>query len=88
MPGGDLATVLREIGLLSDKSPLKPAAISSAVPVCSTYTFGSQAAHWVAAGQCDCIYYHNTYLTDFPIVGALIENARVCEGSRSCSKRF
>ena len=46
--------------------------IAVAVPVCSTYTFGSQAGHWVAAGQCDCIYYHNTYLWDFPIVGALI----------------
>src|SRR5438552_3305645 len=46
--------------------------VAAAAPVCSTYAFGSQAAHWVAAGQCDCIYYHNTYLTDFPIVGALI----------------
>jgi cephalosporin-C deacetylase-like acetyl esterase len=46
--------------------------VAAAAPVCSTYTFGSQAAHWVAAGQCDCIYFHNTYLTDFPIVGALI----------------
>jgi cephalosporin-C deacetylase-like acetyl esterase len=46
--------------------------IAAAVPVCSTYTFGSQAAHWVAAGQCDCIYFHNTFLSDFPIVGALI----------------
>jgi len=40
--------------------------------VCSTFTFGSQAAHWVANGQCDCIYYHNTYGWDFPVVGALI----------------
>jgi cephalosporin-C deacetylase-like acetyl esterase len=46
--------------------------IAAAAPVCSTYTFGSQAAHWVAAGQCDCIYFHNTYLQDFPLVGALI----------------
>src|SRR5436189_53122 len=46
--------------------------VTAAAPVCSTYTFGSQAAHWVAAGQCDCIYFHNTYLEDFPIVGALI----------------
>ena len=46
--------------------------IAAAAPVCSTYTFGSQAAHWVAAGQCDCIYFHNTYLEDFPVVGALI----------------
>src|SRR5437667_6707424 len=46
--------------------------IAVAAPVCSTYTLGSQAAHWVAAGQCDCIYFHNTYLEDFPSVGALI----------------
>jgi cephalosporin-C deacetylase-like acetyl esterase len=46
--------------------------IVAVAPVCSTYTFGSQAAHWVAAGQCDCIYFHNTYLSDFPLVGALI----------------
>src|SRR6266699_2584127 len=46
--------------------------IAAAAPVCSTFTLGSQAAHWIASGQCDCIYYHNTYLVDFPIVGALI----------------
>lgn len=46
--------------------------VAAAVPVCSTITFGSQAAHWTAAGQCDCIYYHNTYLWDFPMVAALI----------------
>jgi cephalosporin-C deacetylase-like acetyl esterase len=46
--------------------------IAAAAPVCSTYVFGSQAAHWVASGQCDCIYFHNTFLQDFPIVGALI----------------
>jgi len=46
--------------------------VAAAVPGVSTYTFGSQAAHWVAAGQCDCIYFHNTFLRDFPIVGALI----------------
>lgn len=46
--------------------------IAAAVPVCSTFTFGSQAEHWLARGQCDCIYYHNTYEWDFPIVGALI----------------
>src|SRR5205814_1100465 len=46
--------------------------IAAAAPVCSTFTFGSQAAHWVARGQCDCIYYHNTYAWDFPVVGALI----------------
>jgi cephalosporin-C deacetylase-like acetyl esterase len=52
--------------------------IAAAVPVCSTYTFGSQAAHWVASGQCDCIYFHNTFLEDFPIVGALIAPRPLC----------
>ncbi len=46
--------------------------IAAAAPVCSTFTFGSQAEHWLAAGQCDCIYYNNTYAWDFPIIGALI----------------
>jgi len=46
--------------------------VAAAAPVCSTYAFGSQAANWVASGQCDCIYFHNTYMEDFPIVGALI----------------
>ena len=46
--------------------------VAAAAPVCSTITFGSQAQHWRAFGQCDCIYYPNTYLQDFPVVGALI----------------
>src|SRR6266542_1862939 len=46
--------------------------VAAAAPVCSTFTFGSQAAHWLASGQCDCIYYHNTYQWDFPAVAALI----------------
>lgn len=46
--------------------------IAAAAPVCSTITYGTQAEHWRAFGQCDCIYYHNTYQLDFPIVGALI----------------
>ena len=46
--------------------------IAVAVPVCGTFTFGSQAKHWRASGQCDCIYYHNTFLTDLSIVAALI----------------
>ncbi len=58
--------------------------IAAAVPVCSTFTFGSQADHWVASGQCDCIYYHNTYLTDFPVVGALIapRPLMICSGRK------
>jgi cephalosporin-C deacetylase-like acetyl esterase len=46
--------------------------VAAAAPVCSTFTYGSQAAKWLASGQCDCIYYHNTYAQDFPMVGALI----------------
>ena len=46
--------------------------IAVAAPSCSTFTYGSQAEHWLASGQCDCIYYINTYGWDFPMVGALI----------------
>lgn len=46
--------------------------IVAAAPVCSTFTWGSQAEHWVARGQCDCIYYLNSYRWDFPVVAALI----------------
>lgn len=46
--------------------------IAVAAPSCSTFTYGNQAEHWLAPGQCDCIYYHNTYQWDFPLVGALI----------------
>src|SRR5204863_444078 len=31
-----------------------------------------------ASGQCDCIYFHNTFLEDFPIVGALIAPRPLC----------
>jgi cephalosporin-C deacetylase-like acetyl esterase len=58
--------------------------IAAAAPVCSTYTYGSQASHWVAAGQCDCIYVHNTFLVDFPVVGALIapRPLLICSGRK------
>ncbi|MCI0534999.1 MAG: alpha/beta hydrolase family protein [Verrucomicrobiales bacterium] len=46
--------------------------VRAAAPVCSTFTFGSQASNWRAAGQCDCIYFHNTYGWEFPTVAALI----------------
>jgi cephalosporin-C deacetylase-like acetyl esterase len=52
--------------------------IAAAAPVCSTYTFGSQAVHWVASGQCDCVFFHNTFLEDFPLVGALIAPRPLC----------
>lgn len=46
--------------------------IAVAAPSCSTFTYGDQAEKWLAKGQCDCIYYINTYAWDFPLVGALI----------------
>ncbi|MEO8428834.1 MAG: acetylxylan esterase [Verrucomicrobiota bacterium] len=46
--------------------------VQAAAPVCSTFTFGSQAANWRASGQCDCIYFHNAYRWEFPMVAALI----------------
>ena len=46
--------------------------VAAAVPVCSTYTFGSQAANWLAFGQCDCIFMHNTFWQDLTTVAALI----------------
>lgn len=46
--------------------------IAAAAPSCSTFTYGSQAAHGLASGQCDCIYYHNAHGWDFPVVAALI----------------
>jgi len=58
--------------------------IAAAAPVCSTYVFGSQASHWRASGQCDCIYFHNAFLEDFPIVGALIapRPLLICSGRK------
>jgi len=46
--------------------------IAVAVPVCGTFTYGSQAEHWIANGQCDCIYFNNIYQMDLSMVGALI----------------
>jgi cephalosporin-C deacetylase-like acetyl esterase len=58
--------------------------VSAAVPVCSTFTFGSQAEHWCASGQCDCIYFYNTFLRDFPLIAALIapRPLLICSGQR------
>ena len=58
--------------------------IAVSVPVCGTYTFGSQAEHWRAYGQCDCIYYHNTFQTDLSVVAALIAPRPLlfCSGQR------
>lgn len=46
--------------------------VAVAAPSCSTFTYGSQASHGLASGQCDCIYYHNCYGFDFPVLAGLI----------------
>jgi len=58
--------------------------IAVSVPVCGTFTFGSQAKNWLADGQCDCIYFNNTYHSDLPAVAALIapRPLLMCSGIR------
>ncbi len=58
--------------------------LAVAVPVCGTFTYGSQAAHWLADGQCDCIYFNNTYHSDLGVVAALIapRPLLMCSGRR------
>lgn len=47
--------------------------VAVAVPSCSTYTLGSQAAiGGLIVHQCDCTYYPNVFDLDFPEVLALI----------------
>ena len=60
------------------------ARIVAAAPVCSTITVKSQVEQNIAHGQCDCIYYHNTYQLDFPVVGALIapRPLLICSGRK------
>ncbi len=43
-----------------------------AVPVCATWTVQHQVALDTVRGNCDCIYFHNTFLTDLTAAGALI----------------
>jgi cephalosporin-C deacetylase-like acetyl esterase len=43
-----------------------------AVPVCATWTAGRQAQLDSVQENCDCIYFHNTFLRDFPAMAALI----------------
>ena len=52
-------------------SPAMDDRITVTAPVCGTITYGSQAAHWRAFGQCDCIYYPNAYRLDPSAVAAL-----------------
>jgi len=46
--------------------------IQVAVPRCATWTAENQAAENAVKENCDCMYFPNTYLLDFPAVGALI----------------
>ena len=46
--------------------------LAAAASVCGVWTFGTQALHWRASGQCDCIYFHNTFLADLPSAAGLI----------------
>src|SRR5438270_748637 len=59
-------------GAMSWYIPALDDRISVTSPVCGTFTYGSQAAHWRAFGQCDCIYYPNAYRLDLTAVAALI----------------
>ncbi len=43
-----------------------------AVPVCATWTAEDQAAEDAVRENCDCIFFPNTFLIDFPAVAALI----------------
>jgi dienelactone hydrolase len=58
--------------------------VAAAASVCGVWTFGTQAAHWRASGQCDCIYFHNTFLADLPTAAALIapRPLMICGGQK------
>jgi cephalosporin-C deacetylase-like acetyl esterase len=46
--------------------------VAACVPSCSAYTIGSQVSRRLLRKQCDCTYYPNTFLLDFPVIAALI----------------
>ncbi len=46
--------------------------VTACAPSCSTYTIASQVAHGLVSGQCDCTFYPNTFMLDFPVAAALI----------------
>lgn len=71
-------------GAMSWFIPAADDRVAVAAPVCGTFTYGSQAEHWRAFGQCDCIYYMNPYQLDLPAVGALIapRPLLICSGRR------
>jgi hypothetical protein len=59
-------------GAMSWYLPAVDERVAVGAPICGTYTFGTQAAHWRAHGQCDCIYFPNTYGLDLSTVAALV----------------
>jgi dienelactone hydrolase len=59
-------------GAMSWYIPAMDDRIAVTAPVCGTFSYGSQAAHWRAFGQCDCIYYPDAYRLDLTAVAALI----------------
>src|SRR5262245_9075611 len=71
-------------GAMSWYIPAMDDRIAASAPVCRTCTYGSQSPHWRAFGQCDCIYYPNTYRLDLPAVAALIapRPLLLCSGER------
>ncbi|MGI6241170.1 MAG: alpha/beta hydrolase family protein [Candidatus Omnitrophota bacterium] len=46
--------------------------VAVAVPSCSTYTIGTQAAMGLIPQQCDCTFYANMFRMDFPEILAMI----------------
>ncbi|MCL4851591.1 MAG: acetylxylan esterase [Bryobacteraceae bacterium] len=46
--------------------------VKVAAPVCATWTVEQQVALNHVRGNCDCIFFHNTFQADLPLAGALI----------------
>ena len=46
--------------------------VKVAAPVCATWTVEQQIALDHVRGNCDCIFFHNTFQADLPTAGALI----------------
>jgi dienelactone hydrolase len=71
-------------GAMSWYIPAMDDRVAVTAPICGTFTYGSQARHWRAFGQCDCIYYLNSHRLDLTAVGALIapRPLLICSGRR------
>ena len=46
--------------------------VKVAAPVCATWTVEQQVLLDHVRGNCDCIFFHNTFQADLPAAGALI----------------